>query len=90
MRTDDAEFYRQVATLTAMLVHDERTLSKDDAYVLEHGTKYKKADGTVWVIMRSVNFGGYKICVGLTAQPPHKYVLDHCPDDYLATPAPLK
>jgi hypothetical protein len=89
MRTDNAEFYRQVATLMAMLVHDEHTLSKDDKYILENGTKYKKDDGTVWVILRAVNFGGFRICVGLTAVQPHKYVLDHCPDDYLATPAPI-
>jgi hypothetical protein len=28
--------------------------------------------------------------VGLGAAPPHTYVLDHCPDDFLSTPAPLK
>jgi hypothetical protein len=90
MRTDNAEFYRQVAVLTAMLVHDEHTLSKDDLYILKNGTKYKRQDGSVWVVLRAVNFAGYRICVGLGAAPPHTYVLDHCPDDYLATPGPVR
>ncbi len=89
-RTDNDSFYRAVAQLTAMLVHDERTLPKDTEYVLRNGTKYKKDDGTIYVILRAVNFAGYKICVGVTADPSHKYVIGSCPDDYLATPAPLK
>jgi len=89
-RTDNDEFYRAVAQLTAMLVHDERTQPKDIEYVLRNGTKYKKADGTIYVVLRAVNFAGYRICVGVTADPSHKYIIGECPPDYLATPPPGK
>lgn len=89
-RTDNDAFYRAVSDLTAMLVHDERTQPKEIKYIERNGVKYKKADGTFYYILRAVNFAGYRICVGVTADAEHKYVIGACPDDYLATPGPLR
>lgn len=87
--TGNEAFYRAVAGLAALLLNDERKMSKEVNYILKNGTKYRKPDGTVWVIFKAVDFAGYRICVGVTADPSHKYVLDQCPPDYLATPAPI-
>ena len=87
--TGNEAFYRAVAELAALLLNDERKMSKEVNYILKNGTKYRKPDGTLWVILKAVDFAGFRICVGVTADPSHKYLLDQCPPDYLATPAPI-